>query len=290
MELHGATSRNDRYAWGFVNHKDKVVIFGAWDVHTKNGRSMIMSADWERNDKGHKQNAFGEAMEYINLVEEEDYQLKTFPMIIDTEYEDVRETGRAKIKDFIKEVTSMKLEKVGSDYFAVGAHKSEHSVKQTSQVAEDINDIFESGVDITEKQSLVMSRIGQGRFRKNVTDIWGNGEKCALTLVDVREMLIASHIVPWSKCDSNEQRLDGANGILLCAHIDKLFDSHKLTFVKQGHRYVTKLAQSLDHTNLRSLGIEAGFELCADKMGHKFKGRFDDYIKRHNEAFGAANF
>ncbi|MCZ8485692.1 HNH endonuclease signature motif containing protein [Vibrio lentus] len=61
----------------------------------------------------------------------------------------------------------------------------------------------------------------------------GNGECCALTLTSVREILIASHIVPWSKCESDEQRLDGANGILLCAHIDKLFDAHLLTFIKK---------------------------------------------------------
>jgi len=30
MESHGATNRNDRYGWAFVNHADKVVIFGAW--------------------------------------------------------------------------------------------------------------------------------------------------------------------------------------------------------------------------------------------------------------------
>ena len=26
MEYHGATNRNDRYGWAFVNHDDKVVI------------------------------------------------------------------------------------------------------------------------------------------------------------------------------------------------------------------------------------------------------------------------
>jgi len=130
-----------------------------------------------------------------------------------------------------------------------------------------------------------MSRIGQGRFRKNVIDVWGNDEKCALTLVSTREVLIASHIIPWSKCDSNEQRLDGANGILLCAHIDKLFDRHKLTFVKQGFRYITKLSPELDSRELSYLGIESGQELSKSLMSSKYQQKFDHYIQQHNHQF-----
>ncbi|MEH6709912.1 MAG: HNH endonuclease signature motif containing protein [Paraglaciecola polaris] len=88
----------------------------------------------------------------------------------------------------------------------------------------------------------------------------------ALTLSNVREILIASHIVPWSNCDSNEQRRDGANGILLCAHIDKLFVAHLLTFVKQGAKFVSKLSLNIDYSLLKRLGIEAGYELCCDHL------------------------
>jgi hypothetical protein len=88
MESHGATNRNDRYGWGFVNHEEKVVIFGAWDANTEPDRALILSMDWERNELGRKQNAFGEAMEYIKLVENDGYSLKTFPIILDEEYDD----------------------------------------------------------------------------------------------------------------------------------------------------------------------------------------------------------
>ncbi|WJG07624.1 HNH endonuclease signature motif containing protein [Aliiglaciecola sp. LCG003] len=285
MESQGATSKNDRYGWGFVNHQDKVVIFGAWDVYTQPDRSLIFSMAWEKNEKGRKQNAFTENLDYIQLVENEGYSLKTFPIILDTQFDQGSGTGRSKMKSFVEELSNMVLEKDGENYYAVGEHNPQYSTKPASSVTNDIIDIFISTVDKTEQQSLIMSRIGQGRFRKNVIDVWGNGECCALTLVDVREILIASHIVPWSVCDSNEQRLDGANGILLCAHIDRLFDSYKLTFVKHGHRYLTKLSPTLNQAILKGLAIETGVELCLDKMEPKFQNRFDDYLSHHNKIF-----
>jgi len=92
---------------------------------------------------------------------------------------------------------------------------------------------------------LVNARVGQGKFRSNVINTWGNGECCAFTFVDIIEVLVASHVKAWSECSSTSERLDGANGILLCAHIDKLFDRHLITFIKTGHRYLLKLQPSL---------------------------------------------
>jgi len=285
MESHGATNRNDRYGWAFVNHADKVVIFGAWDVHTEPDRALIMSTNWERNELGRKQNAYGEAIEYIGLVENEGYSLKTFPMILGEEYDKKTGTTRAKIKDYIAVVSDMSLEVKNGDYYAVGNHDVRVSRKAPSNVAQDVTDIFDTIVEKTERESMVLARIGQGKFRQNVIDAWGNGESCALTLTNIREMLIASHIVPWSKCISNEQRLDGANGILLCAHIDKLFDAHILTFVKQCSKFILKLSSKIDPSTLKGLGIEAGYELCTDRLSNLHRERFKNYIAEHNSLF-----
>jgi hypothetical protein len=285
MESHGATNRNDRYGWGFVNHEDKVVIFGAWDANTEPDRALILSMDWERNELGRKQNAFGEAMEYIKLVENDGYSLKTFPIILDEEYDDTSGTGRARIKDYVEVLSEMSLEVINGEYYAVGNHDAKHSKKGLPSVAQDVSDIFDSVVEKTERESLVLARIGQGKFRQNVIDVWGNGECCALTLTNVREILIASHIVPWSKCDSNEQRLDGANGILLCAHIDKLFDAHLLTFVKQGIKFVSKLSPNIDSSFLKGLGIEAGYELCCEHLDNVYRDRFEKYMSEHKTHF-----
>lgn len=289
MESHGASNRNDRYGWAFVNHVDKVVIFGAWDVHTEPNRALIMSTDWERNESGRKQNAYGEAIEYIRLIENEGYALKTFPMILGEEYDQKTGTTRAKIKDYIAVVSDMSLEVINGDYYAVGNHDVKVSKKAPSNLAQDVTDIFDTIVEKTEREGMVLARIGQGKFRQNVIDAWGNGESCALTLTNIREMLIASHIVPWSKCSSNEQRLDGANGILLCAHIDKLFDAHLLTFVKQGSKFVLKLSSNIDSSLLKGLGIEAGYELCTDRLSNVHRERFENYIGEHNCHFNNKN-
>ncbi len=289
MESHGATNRNDRYGWAFVNHEDKVVIFGAWDVNTEPDRTLILSMGWERNELGRKQNAFGEAMEYIRLVQNDGYILKTFPIILDEEYDNSSGTGRAKIKDYVEELSDMSLEVINGEYYAVGRHELKHSKKNSPSVAQDVSDIFDSVVEKTERESMVLARIGQGKFRQNVIDAWGNGECCALTLTNVREILIASHIVPWSKCISNEQRLDGANGVLLCAHIDRLFDAHLMTFVKQGSKFVSKLSPKIDYSLLKGLGIDAGYELCTDYLSNLHLNRFEKYMVEHNDHFELKN-
>ena len=84
-------------------------------------------------------------------------------------------------------------------------------------------EISEDTLNSTTTSTLVNARLGQGTFRRNVTSTWGNGEMCALTAISTKELLIASHIKAWAKCDSSAERLDGCNGILLASHIDKLF-------------------------------------------------------------------
>ncbi|ASJ73520.1 HNH endonuclease [Granulosicoccus antarcticus] len=84
----------------------------------------------------------------------------------------------------------------------------------------------------TEKEQLISARVGQGAFRKDVLSIW-NG-CCAATLSSEQTMITASHIVPWRRCKSNGQRLDPANGIPLCASLDRLFDQGRITFKRSG--------------------------------------------------------
>ena len=47
-------------------------------------------------------------------------------------------------------------------------------------------------------------------------------EKCAISGIDISDLLVASHILPWAK-DENE-RLNPENGICLSALYDKAYD------------------------------------------------------------------
>lgn len=85
-------------------------------------------------------------------------------------------------------------------------------------------------INSTEKLQLVRARRGQGVFRQSVMQRF---ESCAVTGVDAPALLIASHIKPWKDC-SNQERLDGDNGLLLSPHVDRLFDKGLITFHDDG--------------------------------------------------------
>src|SRR5690606_28985723 len=85
--------------------------------------------------------------------------------------------------------------------------------------------------NVTERQGLVTSRVGQGAYRKRILHRWDY--QCAVTGFEKLEVLIASHIVPWAEA-SHEERLDVNNGILLSPTYDALFDRHLISFDDRG--------------------------------------------------------
>lgn len=113
----GAKSTNKYWSWSAVNEDEKIVIFGAWDVHTKDGREMILSEDWRISKKGKKQAGYTDAYRNLQLVEEHGYKLKTYPMILDEIVNG--EWSRAKIKEFIPTLHDRKLIKSGSAWYAI---------------------------------------------------------------------------------------------------------------------------------------------------------------------------
>ncbi|EJL65903.1 HNH endonuclease [Flavobacterium sp. CF136] len=66
----------------------------------------------------------------------------------------------------------------------------------------------------------VKTRVNQTVFRQMVLSNYNN--KCAITGIDIPELLLASHIMPWSK--NEEHRLNPENGICFSALYDKAFD------------------------------------------------------------------
>jgi len=66
----------------------------------------------------------------------------------------------------------------------------------------------------------VKTRVNQNVFRQIIIANYSN--KCAITGIDIPELLFASHIIPWSK--NEEERLNPENGICLSALYDRAFD------------------------------------------------------------------
>lgn len=84
---------------------------------------------------------------------------------------------------------------------------------------------------ITEQEQIVVSRLGQGNFRRNVIRLWGS---CSVTGLQTVSLLRASHIKPWKNSDNNE-RLTPYNGFLLIPDYDFLFDRGYITFKNNGN-------------------------------------------------------
>ena len=84
----------------------------------------------------------------------------------------------------------------------------------------------------TEREQLVKQRIGQDIYRDALLKYWRNC--CAISSLDIPEMLRASHIKAWVDCDNDNDRLNVYNGFLLSANYDALFDKGLITFDDTG--------------------------------------------------------
>jgi hypothetical protein len=84
----------------------------------------------------------------------------------------------------------------------------------------------------TEAERLVIMRVGQDVFRDSLMQYWNS--RCPLTGIAEPELLRASHIVPWAVCESDAERLDVHNGLLLSALWDAAFDKGLISFADDG--------------------------------------------------------
>ena len=82
----------------------------------------------------------------------------------------------------------------------------------------------------TDRLAIVRARNGQGLFKDRVGKI---ESKCRITGVENPVHLVASHCKPW-RDSSNEERLNGENGLLLTPSIDHLFDRGFIGFENNG--------------------------------------------------------
>lgn len=79
--------------------------------------------------------------------------------------------------------------------------------------------------------ALVAVRKKQTLFRNRLISL----EKgCRITGVRDLRFLRASHIKPWSACETGTERTDGNNGLLLSAQADHLFDQGWISFSDNG--------------------------------------------------------
>lgn len=130
------------------------------------------------------------------------------------------------------------------------------------------------GVDATTRQTLIEARVGQGAYRQELMQLWSG--RCAVSGIEIPEVLIASHIKAWSR-SNNLERLDPYNGLLLAANIDKLFDKGLISFDNQGQLLVSEAIHS---QNLAALGLPFGSRL------RQLHPKLQAYLADHRQFHG----
>ncbi len=120
----------------------------------------------------------------------------------------------------------------------------------------------------TEREAIIQSRIGQGRFRFELIKYWGG---CAVTGCATLELLRASHIKPWWE-STHRERLDVYNGLLLTPNLDEAFDKGLISFTDGGKIMISKCL--VDEEAIK-LGIQANMSITG------LDNRHFEYLQYH---------
>ncbi len=110
----------------------------------------------------------------------------------------------------------------------------------------------------TTRESLVKARVNQNFFRSVVLASYDNA--CCVTGLPVTELLVASHIIPWSKDENN--RTNPRNGLCLNSLHDRAFD---IGFVTIDEDYKVKLSSRIKTVNAKALVAYEGVSIRLPK-------------------------
>ena len=174
------------------------------------------------------------------------------------QYRDVY-NSRKSISDFSAGLYKF-LDFIKSDY---------HKRIEDSIISEIVRVEKSQSLKDTEKKAIVLSRIGQGTFRKELINYWGC---CSVSGITSTWILIASHIKPW-RVSNNNERLDVYNGLLLLPNLDKLFDKGYISFKTNGQVIYSKYLSMDDKKTLH---------LTDDLKLSKVSPNHIPYLKYHN--------
>lgn len=180
-------------------------------------------------------------------------------------------------EDFKRQERSVYTSKKSLSDFRAGLNKflafinSDYHKRIADSIITEIKAVEnDNTIKMTEKDSIVKSRIGQGIFRKGLIEYWHG---CAISQCPLTWMLIASHIKPWRDAD-NQERLDPFNGLLLLPNYDKLFDLGYISFNSKGKIMYSRL---LDKFNRETIGLTNNLHLV------KLEEQHLKYLKYHND-------
>lgn len=122
----------------------------------------------------------------------------------------------------------------------------------------------------------VQTRTVQGEFRTAL--FVKTPHKCPICGFDFKNLLIASHIKPYAKCEDTYDAMNPNNGLLMCPICDKLFE--QANYITIDYRngnviYDTNIEDEKSLQYLHNCTIPYGYIDCERRH----------YLKWHNETF-----
>jgi hypothetical protein len=169
---------------------------------------------------------------------------------------------RASVNDIIKFIEA--VEKCRDDM-------SEKSGKRRT-LSNEIIEIMKKKILETEKSQLIKARLGQGIYRQHLIQYW---DGCAVTGCKNLQMLVASHIKPWSECRNGKEKLDKYNGLLLVPNLDRAFDEGYITFDDKGRIIISK---ALSKAECKLLSVDKKMRLSKTDALHR---RYLEYHRQN---------
>ena len=133
----------------------------------------------------------------------------------------------------------------------------------------------------SETKRTVKTRRLQRFFRNAILASYEN--RCALTGMAIPQLLVASHIIPWS--ENEERRADPTNGLCLNVLHDKAFDRHLITFDED---YLLVVSNELKKSNIPEFQSTTFAELegTALTLPHRFAPDFQALEEHRNRFVG----
>ena len=113
------------------------------------------------------------------------------------------------------------------------------------------------------RDAVVKQRVNQGVFREKLLSY---SDHCVLCQVNEQQLLVASHIKPWS-ASTPEERLDHDNGFLMCPNHDKVFDRGFISFTDDGRILISP---ELSETNRIFLNLRDDMQIRLSDGNKKY--------------------
>lgn len=135
-------------------------------------------------------------------------------------------------------------EEFANDYEKLFQEAQRIKAKLLNQTVEETLDISESDLEGKERTAVIKQRVNQTVFRSMILSNYE--ERCAITGINIPDLLVAGHIIPWAD-STPQQKLSPENGICLSALYDKAFDKGFITISPDD--YTVQLSSALREYN-----------------------------------------